>query len=172
MSNSNHLIKLRLFPYSKNLIDIFKKQKGKLLGLCINCEVHHIGSTAIPGLGGKGIIDIMIASPDWKQKKEIIKKLKKLGFTHVYPKENGRIFISKPLATRYGGIHIHLVKKGNKAYKELLFFRDYLKNHKQEAKRYDSLKMLYLKKARGDRTMYNKIKGRYIKKIIGKLKQK
>jgi len=133
--------KIKIFPSNKKFAKIFQKQKGKLINLLGNQEIHHIGSTAVSGLGGKGIIDIMIASKDWRDEKKIIRKLKSIGFVHVHPKENGRIFISKPLATRYGGTHIHLVKRGSKEYKNLLFFRDYLRKHKKDVQEYGLQKM-------------------------------
>ncbi|MBM3205748.1 GrpB family protein, partial [Candidatus Shapirobacteria bacterium] len=130
-----------LFPYNKKFPAIFQKQKEKLIKLLGNQEIHHIGSTAVPGLGGKGIIDIMIALKDWEDEKGIIKKLKTIGFTHIHPKNKGRIFISQPPETKYGGIHIHLVKRDSKEYKNLLFFRDYLRKHKKEAQEYGLQKM-------------------------------
>jgi GrpB-like predicted nucleotidyltransferase (UPF0157 family) len=158
--------KLRLFPYNKKFAAIFQKQREKLIKLLGNQEIHHIGSTAVPGLGGKGIIDIMIALKDWKDGKGAIEKLKTIGFTHIHPKDKGRIFISQPGETKYGGIHIHLVKKGGKEYRNLLFFRDYLREHKKEAKEYDFQKMQLLNKAKGNRAIYKKLKVGYIKNIL------
>jgi len=83
----------------------------------------------------------MIALKDWEDEKGIIKKLKTIGFTHIHPKNKGRIFISQPPETKYGGIHIHLVKRDSKEYKNLLFFRDYLRKHKKEAQEYGLQKM-------------------------------
>jgi len=164
------MAKLKLFPYNKKFAVIFQKQKEKLTMLLGNQEIHHIGSTAVLGLGGKGIIDIMIALKDWKGGKEIIKKLKTIGFTHIHPKDKGRIFISQPPETKYGGTHIHLVKKGNRQYKDLLFFRDYLTKHKKEAQKYFALKKQYQKEAKGNRAKYNKLKNQYIGRIISKIR--
>ena len=164
------MIKLRLYPYNKKFAIIFQKQKEELTKLLGDQEIHHIGSTAVPGLGGKGIIDIMVALKDWKEEKEIIQKLKTIGFTHIHPKDKGRIFISQPGETKYGGIHIHLVKKGNRQYKELLFFRGYLTKHKEEVQKYFVLKKQYQKETKGDRTKYNKLKNQYIGCVISKMK--
>ena len=84
------MTKLELRPYRAVFKSIFKREKKKLIGAIGKCEINHIGSTAVPGLGGKGIIDIMIALHDWKREKEITGKLKDLGFTHVHPRESGR----------------------------------------------------------------------------------
>jgi GrpB-like predicted nucleotidyltransferase (UPF0157 family) len=166
----NKHVKLKLYPYNKKFAEIFQKQKEKLIELLGSQEIHHIGSTAVPGLGGKGIIDIMIVLKDWEDEKEIIKKFKSIGFSHVHPKVKGRIFISQPQVTKYGGTHIHLVKKGNRQYKELLFFKNYLIKHKKEAQKYFDLKKQYKKEAKGDRTKYNKFKNRHVESAISKMK--
>lgn len=160
------MAKLKLYPYNKKFPAIFQRQKEKLIKILGNQKIHHIGSTAVPGLGGKGIIDIMIALKNWKDKKEIIEKLKTIGFTHTHPKEKGRIFISQPPETKYGGMHIHLVKMDSKEYKNLFFFRDYLSNHKKEAKEYGLQKMRLLERAQGNRVLYTKLKEEYIKSIL------
>jgi len=157
---------LKLYSYNKKSTEIFQKQKERLIKLLGNQEIRHIGSTAVPGLGGKGIIDIMIALKGWKGGKEIVKELKTIGFTHIHPKDKGRIFISQPDETKYGGTHIHLVKRGNKEYKNLLFFRNYLRKHKKDAQEYNLQKVRLLGKAQGSRTIYKKLKEKYIKDIL------
>ncbi len=87
--------KLKIIPYNKKFTEIFKKEKNKILKVLDNCEIHHIGSTAVPGLGGKGIIDIMIALENWKSEREVIEKLKSIGFKHVHPRKQGKLFLSK-----------------------------------------------------------------------------
>jgi len=158
--------KMKIYPYSQNFKLLFQKQKKKLIEILGKQEIQHIGSTAVPGLGGKGIIDIMIALKDWKDEKEIIEKLKTIGFTHIHPKDKGRIFVSQPLETKYGGTHIHIVKKGSREYKNLLFFRDYLWKHKKDAKVYGLQKDRLLNQAKGDRAVYQKLKEKYIKNVL------
>jgi len=51
---------LRINPYSKKTSGRFNRQKNKILRVIGDFEIHHIGSTAVSGLGGKGIIDILI----------------------------------------------------------------------------------------------------------------
>jgi GrpB-like predicted nucleotidyltransferase (UPF0157 family) len=96
--------KVRLLPYNKKFVEIFEKEKAEISKVVSNCEIHRIGSTAVSGLGGKGIVDIMIALENWKEEEEIIENLKNIGFKHVHPREKGRIFLSKhrePLLTMF-----------------------------------------------------------------------
>jgi len=161
--------KLRIFPYRQNFSGKFKQEKKRIFEVIKNCEIHHIGSTAVPGLGGKGIIDIMIRIKNWKEVKEIIKKLKELSFTHIHPKEKGRIFLSKDRTLCLNNIHIHIVRIGSKAYKELLYFRDYLKDNKKEIDRFYKLKLKWLKESKGDRKKYNNLKEKYVREILEKI---
>ena len=60
----------------------------------------------MPGLGGKGTVDILIGVDNWKQTKETIEKLKKIGFFHFHPKEKGRmLFCVKPVILCEARLH-------------------------------------------------------------------
>jgi len=162
--------KVQLFSYNKKFPKIFQKEKGKILKVLSGVEVHHIGSTAVPELGGKGIIDIMIAIKDWRKKKKTVNLLKELGFTHIHPEEKERIFLSRIGPTKYGDTHIHLVKKNSKGYREMLFFRDYMGTHKGEAQEYLKIKHLSIKRHNKDRNKYAISKEEYIKEILKRVK--
>ena len=165
--------KLKISQYNKRYPEIFKRVKKKISKAAGAKDIHHIGSTAVHRLGGKGIIDIMIGIKSWREAKDIIKKLKKIGFRHVHRKrEGGRLFLSKHREPTPDNAHIHIVKKGSKTYKELLNFRDYLRKNTKEAKRYFELKFEWLKKARGSRAKYTKLKSKYINEILSKVKIK
>lgn len=160
--------KIKLYPYSEDFIELFEKERMKIRKVLPGAEIRHVGSTAIPGVDGKGIIDILVALDNWGKKEKAVEKLKSIGFTHIHPEENGRIFLSKTKDTGRGDIHIHLVKKGNKDYKEKLLFRDFLRKNENEAQKYQESKYKYIQEADGDRDKYNKLKESYIEEILEK----
>lgn len=160
------MAELKILPYYQKFLKDFEKEKSKISKVIKNIEIHHIGSTAVPGLGGKGMIDIMLGIDSWKDLDNIVEKLKSIGFKHIHPKEGGRVFLSKIGPTKLGDTHIHIVKKRGKAYKELLSFRDHLTANKEEAKRYFNLKLKWLKKFKGNRAKYTKEKEGYIKGVL------
>lgn len=164
------MAKLKIFPYDKRFPKLFQKVKDRILHVLGDCEIHHIGSTAVPGLGGKGIIDTLIALDDWEGEEDVVKKLKKLGYKHVHPKEKGRVFLSKVGPTKFGDIHLHLVKKGSRAYKERLVFRNYLRTHPKEAEGYFKLKLKWLKQDKNNREKYGLLKENYMRQILTNLK--
>lgn len=98
----------------------------------------------------------------------MIKKLKKIGFKHVHPEEKGRIFLSKHREPYPDNVHLHIVKTGSKQYKDFLSFRNYLRKHKKEIKRFFKLKLEWLEKAKGNRVQYGKLKEKYVKEILNK----
>ncbi|MCX6759466.1 MAG: GrpB family protein [Candidatus Nealsonbacteria bacterium] len=48
------MAELKILPYYQKFLKDFKKEKSKISKVIKNIEIHHIGSTAVPGLGGKG----------------------------------------------------------------------------------------------------------------------
>jgi len=160
---------LKKHLYNKNYPEIFEKEKKEIFSVMLDCEIHHIGSTAVSGLGGKGIIDIMIGIENWKEAKDVIKKLKELGFLHIHLREKGRIFLSKDKSLSLDNVHIHITKIGSKAYKEFLAFRDYLRRDKKETEKYSKLKSKWIEESQGNRGEYRRLKGKYVEKIIGKI---
>ncbi len=164
--------KIRFYLYTQEFKEIFEKEKKRIKKVLLNNAIHHIGSTAIPGVGGKGIIDILIALQNWKEKEKAIIELKKLGFLHIHPEENGRIFLSKLSNTKYKDVHIHLIEKDSKEYTEKLLFRDFLRRNRKEAKKYHLLKQKWEEQAKGDRKKYGSLKVSYIENIIQKIKNK
>ena len=158
--------------YDTTAPQLFEEARGVLQNLLPEAEIHHVGSTSIPGLGGKGIIDIMIAIPDWKTKAQEGKKLVELGFAHVHPEENGRIFMSRVGDTIKNDVHIHLTYVGSSEYTDMLAFRDYLRSHPDEAENYQRQKHQWLKSASGHRQFYTASKNDYIAQILSQATMK
>lgn len=102
-------------------------------------EVYHIGSTAVPGLSAKPIIDMMPVVNDITRIENYDDEMKKAGYK---PKgENGirgRRYFQKGGDERTH--HVHIYEKGNKEIIRHLAFRDYLRKHPEDAMRYGRLK--------------------------------
>ena len=161
---------IKLLPYSHNFIKHFENEKQKIEFVISEAKVYHIGSTAVEGLGGKGIIDILVAIDDWNKKEVAVKKLKKIGFLHIHSEEGERIFLSRNKSAKPKNIQIHLVKTNNQAYIDLLLFRDYLRENKDEANEYMKFKQESIKMAKNDRIVYGNFKNKYIVSILIKAK--
>lgn len=108
----------------------------------------------------------MIAIPDWKTKAEDGKKLVTIGFAHVHPEENGRIFMRRVGDTVKNDVHIHFTYIGSSEYIKMLTFRDYLRSHPDESANYQEQKHQWLKSASGHRQFYTASKNDYIAHIL------
>lgn len=154
-------------PYNPLFSILFAKEKQRLSFYFVNIE--HVGSTAIVGLGGKGIIDIAIAvNQDLME--EAKSKLIELGyeFRPSFSTHDRYYFIAylpdpEEKTRRY---HIHLTYPTSKPWQELLGFRDYLNRNKQALEEYSSLKEQAVLIAQGDGDKYRAYKEAFIQKII------
>lgn len=154
--------------YSKIYPKLFEKEKKKIeKSLGKNLKIEHVGSTSIPGLGGKGIIDIAIKTPRNKAN-QFMKKLEKLGYesNSAHPRDNRRVFLQKRI--RYCGkerrIHIHLTLN-NDFWNSFIVFRDYLRVHKKDMLKYAKIKKKAAKISNQDREKYHSCKKGVIDEI-------
>lgn len=168
-------------PYDQEFPILFEKEKERLLKvLGRDIQLEHIGSTAIPGMPGKGVIDICVSLPrdKWNQTKTI---LSGLGYDYK-PKEKEReterLFFMANLPDRQLGTriyHIHLTHSGSSYLKESLAFCDYLRSHPSDAKKYAEIKKNATLEAQKHKTKdemrdtYMKVKAPVIEKILSKL---
>jgi GrpB-like predicted nucleotidyltransferase (UPF0157 family) len=159
--------------YSEKYKQLFNKEKSKLKRVFPNnIKIEHVGSTSIPGLGGKGIIDIAIKTPKSKLN-QFIKKLEKLGYksTEDHPTSSQSAFFQKII--KYSGkerrIHIHLTFT-DIFWDSFIAFRDYLTNNDKERDEYARVKKKAVKHAKGEAEKYRTYKKTFLRKIMKRLK--
>lgn len=161
-------------PYSKIFPELFEKEKERILShIKENLVIEHVGSTAIPNLGGKGIIDLAIAVDKLKMD-TVSKQLQDLGyeFRSNFSTEERLYFIiyrSDPEeeTRRY---HIHLTYPENIEWREFLGFRNYLRKHPKELEEYAELKVHAAIEADQEGEKYRRIKGPMFEKIRSLIK--
>lgn len=140
MGNMRNIV---VVPYNPAWPDMFQQEADKLSTVfgqaCL--AIHHIGSTAIPGMRAKPIIDIMPVVPAIEQVEILNPALIQLGYE---PKgENGipgrRYFVKG--GDDHRTHHVHAYEPNNPEAIRHLSFRDYLIAHPQAADRYAGLKL-------------------------------
>ncbi len=158
-------------PYSKIFPELFAKEKARIAShINLTLAIEHVGSTAVPGLGGKGIIDIAISAN--KQDLETVKqRLEELGyeFRAAFSTDERLYFIiylpdPEDKARRY---HVHLMPKDSKEWQEFIQFRDTLRSDPQAAQEYAVLKQQAAAHANQDGESYRAHKKPMFKKILG-----
>jgi GrpB-like predicted nucleotidyltransferase (UPF0157 family) len=148
--------------YSNRYTKLFEEMKRKILHLSTHkLEIEHIGSTAVEGLGGKGVIDISIGIRKWKDADETLNILKKIGFKHFHDIENNSLFVSSKTHCKEGDYHIHISIIGTKRYEKTLAFRDFLMKHSRKAQKYAITKKEIFERCGENRQLYKKLKNKY-----------
>lgn len=133
--------------------------------------ISHVGSTAVPGLGAKPIIDIMAAISRLDLVRECIEPL---GCLHYeYLGEYGipdRHYFRKPpesnAATRTH--HLHMVEHSSGFWERHLLFRDYLRAHPKTALEYYNLKKALSIQYGTDRAAYTDAKTEFIEAVVAR----
>lgn len=139
---------------------------GQDLVVCVD----HMGSTAVPGLAAKPIIDLLVSVHSLATAKQVaISPLEKLGYAYWYDNPDPqRMFLVKGLPPNGPRTHhIHIVELGS-ILLERLMFRDYLREHPDEALRYAQLKRHLAKEFLTDREAYTNGKTAYVQSVMQK----
>lgn len=156
-------------PYNDRWPEIFATEATKIQqALGSNClAIHHIGSTSVPGLPAKPIIDMIGIIKDSKQ---VIEILEYLGFQY-----KGEYNIPMRLYFNRSGvanINLHIYEEGHPEIELNLVFRDYLRSHQEAREEYAHLKERLLQdsasfeKKNGVFTGYNLGKDPFIRKVL------
>jgi GrpB-like predicted nucleotidyltransferase (UPF0157 family) len=123
---------------------------GEALGAV---EVEHIGSTAVPGLAAKPVLDLLAGLHPLEAGPAAVDAMKALGYEylgeHGLP---GRLFFRKGPERRTH--HVHAVELGGTEWRRHLAFRDYLRAHPDEVARYGEAKRALATAVGGDWDAY------------------
>lgn len=156
--------------YNPSFPTLFENEKKRILShIDVAMPIEHVGSTAVPGLGGKGIIDIAIAASR-EDIEHVSQLLQEMGYV-LQPKYSTpeRLYFNADLpdpeekTRRY---HIHLTYQKSSEWKNFIAFRDRLRSHPAEAKEYGALKEKAAADANGEGEKYRKLKEPMIQKVL------
>ena len=136
--------------------------------------IEHVGSTSIPGLAGKGIIDIAI-SVSKEEMEHASQILQKLGYEYrpTFSTPERFYFITYLADSEEGNrrYHIHLTYPSSKEWEKLIGFRDYLRTHPEAVEEYASIKKHAATIANQDGEQYRKMKEPMFQKINAFIKE-
>ncbi len=157
---------VRLVEYTSEWKQYFDREKVDLqdaLGLNI-LDIQHVGSTSIPGMIAKPIIDIAIAVNDYDGSRVCIPPIEELGYVyrgefgiphrHYFVKGDPRLF------------HIHMCEITSITWRNLIVFRDHLRNNPVAAHAYAELKQQLALKYPQDREAYLNGKTEFIEQVL------
>jgi GrpB-like predicted nucleotidyltransferase (UPF0157 family) len=163
--------RLEVVPYDVGWPAAFEAEAARLrAGLgSIALRVDHHGSTSIPGLAAKPVIDIQVSVAALQPIAAYREHLQALGYTHVpHPDDSFCPFFHRPGEWPHSH-HIHVVQAGGGEERRTLAFRDYLRERPDVAREYEQLKhRLASQCATADgnaRDAYAQAKGEFIDRI-------
>jgi GrpB-like predicted nucleotidyltransferase (UPF0157 family) len=159
---------VKLVRYNPKWVEIYETEASALKKILRShiTGIEHVGSTSIPGMIAKPIIDIAVAVKDIGAVHEIIEIME--SHKYIYRGEIGipdrHLFVkgSETIRTH----HIHLMPITHYQWETHRLFRDYLINHPESAKEYEKLKLGLQRQYSTNREKYLEGKAEFIQTII------
>ncbi len=145
---------------------LYEQEKIKILNALGNtiADIQHIGSTSVPGIAAKPVIDILLGIEYVPPQSAQISALETIGY--LYYGElgiPGRHYFRRGMPRSH---QIHLVKLDSKFWETHILFRDFLRAHPDAAQQYEALKRELAVKFRDDRERYTDSKAPLIQQML------
>ena len=162
---------IQLFAYESGWQILFLEERDQLqasIGEYV-LDIQHIGSTSIPGMTAKPILDIGIAITNFEEGVRCIQPMEKLGYT--YKGENGiprRHYFVKGAPRTH---HVHMVELESEDWRSHLLFRDSLIKNPETARSYERLKRELAQQFVTERAAYQAGKNSFIKALLHKARE-
>jgi GrpB-like predicted nucleotidyltransferase (UPF0157 family) len=156
--------------YSAEWSSLFRAVRDELFEAFAPIEVaiEHIGSTSVPGLAAKPVIDVLLGANALADVESKIESLAERGYAYVpkYERElpMRRYFVKSPVGSLR--IHLHAVEHGSRLWQEHLAFRDALRTDSALRAEYQALKLDLAQRFADDKPAYTDAKGPFVRSVI------
>ena len=167
---------ISIAPYDPGWPQIYASEAAflkRILPKSIVLKIEHFGSTAVPGLAAKSIIDMLVEVTSLADtQKQIVPILEAAGYDYFWRTDVSPAypwFIKRDSQGKRTH-HIHMVEADSKLW-ERLYFRDYLREFSEEARNYAELKQALAAKFPQDRIAYTEAKTEYVAAITERAKR-
>jgi GrpB-like predicted nucleotidyltransferase (UPF0157 family) len=157
---------VELVPYDPLWPREFEAEAARIERACdeLPLRLEHIGSTAIPGLSAKPIIDMLAGVPPRADRAPYIAALRGIGYEHRGNNGiRGRDYFVRGTPRSH---HVHLASWSSALWRESLAFRDRLRANPALAREYDALKRQLALTFADDRRAYTEAKGPFIRAVV------
>lgn len=130
-------------------------------------SVHHVGSTSVPGLAAKPIIDILVGVCDWTEARAAIAPLQRIGWEFRGPRGIlRRHYFAIRLPDGRRTHHLHMLELTSTHYADMLAFRNHLRTHPAAANQYATLKRRLATRPEPHPGAYQQSKAPFIHRIL------
>jgi GrpB-like predicted nucleotidyltransferase (UPF0157 family) len=157
-----------LEEYDSSWPEKFEEEKEHLKGIAgkwLYGSIEHVGSTAIPGMVAKPVIDVMFGVKSLNESKPAIETLINSGYKYWPYKSEVMHWFCKP-SDAFRTHHLHLIPYESPLWKERIKFRDILRSNYKVAKEYLTLKEDLASKYKNDREAYTDLKWPFIQQTL------
>jgi GrpB-like predicted nucleotidyltransferase (UPF0157 family) len=148
---------------------VFARLKEIVHSVLPSAAVEHVGSTSVPGLGGRGAIDAVLLSkpPDHVA---IITALQRVGFAEFpYGPARPALTTSLQFEGREYGALLYLLPRTHELVRGWLAFREYMQEHPQEVERYAAIKRAAIAEGKTQPWVYQQAKTPYLVELAKRI---
>ena len=159
---------IRIAPYDPEWPARFDRECDLLrgaIGTWVIGDIHHVGSTAVPGLDAKPIVDILVGVEDLATSRACFGPLAELEYLFAPYLPEEMHWFCKPDPSRRTH-HLHLVPRDSLRYRDELAFRDRLRSNPEQARDYAELKHRLAVRFEFDREGYTDAKADFIQRTL------
>lgn len=159
---------IRLVSYVPTWPAQFEEERAVLedaIGPRVTGGIHHVGSTAVPNLDAKPIIDILVGVESLKVSRACFGPLAKLDYLYAPYRVDEMHWFCKPHPSRRTH-HLHLIPTDSKRFGDELAFRDRLRANPKTAEKYAALKHALAERFAKNREAYTDAKTDFIRRVL------
>ena len=170
-------VRILIEDYNEKWPALFEQEREAIFEVCgpYIDRIEHVGSTAVPGLAAKPVIDILIGVPSLDvADAHCVGPIVSLGYDYVKRFETSmpfRRYFRKDDETGMRTHQIHLVKTGSDFWSDHILFRDHLRRDTEDGKAYERLKRDLAKREWDTTSQYAVAKGEFVAAALEKVKK-
>lgn len=160
-------------PYSTRWPVVFDTVRDELSSALVPvaATIEHIGSTSVPGLAAKPVVDVLVGVRALADVESRIPALDAGGYGYVQKYERElpmrRYFVKASVSSLR--VHVHAVEQGSRLWREHLAFRDALRADAELRARYQQLKLQLAAAHADDKSAYTAAKAPFIQSVLASL---
>ena len=154
-------------PLWPGLFDEFADWLRECLGPDVALNIEHFGSTSIPGMIAKPVIDVLVEVPSFPEAKQRALPLLNTETWEYWWYQNHMMFVKRDRLMGLRTHHLHMMPEGLELRKRLAL-RDYLRSHAEDASHYAILKRQLAGSHHADREHYTDAKAAFVTEIVAK----
>ncbi|WP_425491570.1 GrpB family protein [Kineococcus aurantiacus] len=162
-------LRVGLHEYDDRWPDVYREHHDRIRSALtgVDADVEHIGSTSVPGLAAKPVVDVVVAVDDVTAEEDHLDRLLAAGY-ELRVREPGHRLVRTPARD----VHVHVYARGDAAVGEYLLLRDHLRADADDRALYERTKRELMARDWDDTNAYADAKGEVIARIKARARER